>query len=326
MNRLAIFFRFWTWFSFRQLRGHFWRTIAVLVGIGLGAAVFTSVRLAVNASLDSFTRSVDTLSGKSDWTVLRPGGRVPESLISTLLKHPAVQALSPLSTTYVEPEDETAGPFLLIGLDPILDRSLRTWESASSDADQAPTNPKSHIRHPTSDSRIHSDIRNPQSDIRHPQSIWLDLIREPFTLIAGEKLYARLHLQTGQGLTLGHPHGRSAFRVLGKLAPQGLALLEGSEIALTDLATFQEFTGTYGHVDRIDLVLKPSAPTGRDGFHSGVAPRRGHPRTAVRSQGKRQVDGALLSAQPFRVELRVAFRRHVSRLQPDLPPRDLAPA
>ena len=268
MNRLAIFFRFWTWFSFRQLRRHFWRTLAVLVGIGLGAAVFTSVRLAVNASLDSFTRSVDTLSGKSDWTVVHPGGRVPESLISTLLKHPAVQALSPLSTTYVEPEDEAAGPFLLIGLDPILDRSLRTWEPASTDADQTPTNrtaniqhPQSDIPNPTSDIRNPtSAIRNPTSAIRHPTSIWLDLIRGPFTLIAGEKLSSQLHLQTGHRVILDHPHGSRDFRVLGQLAPQGLALLEGSKIALTDLATFQEFTGTIGYVDRIDLVLKASAP------------------------------------------------------------------
>ena len=102
MYSLAIFFRFWIWFSFRQLRAHLWRTTAVLVGIGLGAAVFTSVRLAVNASLDSFTRSVDVLSGKSDWAVLCPGGRVPEGLIAILLNNPAVQALSPLSTSYVE--------------------------------------------------------------------------------------------------------------------------------------------------------------------------------------------------------------------------------
>ncbi len=31
-------------------------------------------------------------------------------------------------------------------------------------------------------------------------------------------------------------------------------------MALTDLATFQEFTGTLGTIDRIDLVLQPSAP------------------------------------------------------------------
>ncbi len=221
MNRLATFFRLWTWFSFRQLRGHLWRTIAVLVGIGLGAAVFTSVRLAVNASLDSFTRSLDTLSGKSDWTILRPDGRVPESLISTLVRHPAVKALSPLSTTYVQAVDDAAsGPLLLIGLDPILDRSIRTWQSDSSGERQSSPAPKSEARK----QRENDPAR---SSSGQASSLWLDLIREPFTLIAGGKLHSRLQLQADHPLTLDHPGGRRTFRVLGKLAPEGLALLEG---------------------------------------------------------------------------------------------------
>ena len=61
-------------------------------------------------------------------------------------------------------------------------------------------------------------------------------------------------------VALDHLHGNRSFRVLGKLTHEGLALAEGGRIALTDLATFQEFTGTYGTVDRIDLLLKPSAP------------------------------------------------------------------
>jgi putative ABC transport system permease protein len=266
MFRLATFFRFWTWFSFRQLRTHFWRTIAVLVGISLGAAVFTSVRLAVNASLDSFTRSVDTLSGKSDWSVLSPGGRVPESLISTLLKHPAVKALSPLSTTYVQPVDNaTAGPILLIGLDPILDRSVRTWQPDSSIADQSSSSSKSEARNQQINARV------PSAPVQ-ASSPWLDLITETFTLIAGEKLYLRLPLQAGHLLTLDHPQGRRTFRVLGKLAPEGLALLEGSEVAVTDLATFQEFTGSYGYVDRIDLVLQSSAPADAPGSLRALLP------------------------------------------------------
>ena len=54
--------------------------------------------------------------------------------------------------------------------------------------------------------------------------------------------------------------GTGPFACLGNWRTQGLALAEGGRIALTDLATFQEFTGTYGTVDRIDLLLKPSAP------------------------------------------------------------------
>jgi putative ABC transport system permease protein len=214
--------------------------MAVLVGIGLGAAVFASVRLAVHASLDSFTKSVDALSGRSDLIVLSPGGRVPETLISELIRHPAVQAASPLMTIYAEPDNATQGPILLIGLDPILDRSLRAWEAEIPDSAQRPA-------HGT-------------SEFSNGQLEWLDLIRDPFTLIAGEKLYARLNLKRGQTLTLVHPQGKRSFRVLAKLAPKGLALVEAGLVALTDLSTFQEFTGTHGFVDRIDLKLRPSAP------------------------------------------------------------------
>lgn len=241
MFSLAIFFRFWIWFTFRQLRGHLWRTTAVLVGIGLGAAVFTSVRLAVDASLDSFTRSVDVLAGKSDWTVLSPGGRVPEGLIAKLVTDPAVDALSPLSTTYVQPGVADSAPFLLIGVDPILDRSFRTWQA---------------------DSMAHPDPSPaPQPAMRNRQSMWLDLITEPFTLIAGKRLAESLHLEAGDSVVLTQSHGSDTFRVLGRLASQGLAMVEGGRIAITDLSTFQEFTGTLGTVDRIDLRLKPSAPT-----------------------------------------------------------------
>jgi len=70
------FIRLWVWFSFRQFRRHAWRSFAVLLGIGLGAAVFTSVRLATNASVQSFSNSVDAISGKADRTIVKPGARV----------------------------------------------------------------------------------------------------------------------------------------------------------------------------------------------------------------------------------------------------------
>lgn len=250
MHELGTFLHLWLWFGVRQLRIHLWRTLAVLVGIALGAAVFTSVRLAVEASLDSFTKSVDALSGKSDWTVLCPGGRVPEALLAGLIKHPAVQAASPLSTTYVQIGEETAEPFLLIGLDPILDRPLRTWQSAS------PVSPYSFSNPP-------SNPQSPSSAIRNPALPWLALMTEPYTMIAGSQLYDAARLQERSYVTLVHPHGAGSFRVLGRLAAEGLAMVEGGKIAVTDMATFQEFTGTHGTVDRIDLVMKPA--TAADG-------------------------------------------------------------
>ena len=72
---MSAFLRLWIWFSFRELRGHAWRTVAVLLGISLGAGVFTSVRLAANASVQSFANGMDAISGRADRTVTRPGGR-----------------------------------------------------------------------------------------------------------------------------------------------------------------------------------------------------------------------------------------------------------
>ena len=95
VGKMSAFFRLWIWFSFRQFRLHAWRTVAVLLGIGLGAAVFTSVRLATDASVQSFANGMDTISGKADRTVTRPGGRLPEELTSVLLRSPEVRAASP---------------------------------------------------------------------------------------------------------------------------------------------------------------------------------------------------------------------------------------
>jgi putative ABC transport system permease protein len=227
MRNFVFFFRLFIWFSLRDMRKHMGRALTVLLGIALGAAVFTSVRLSVNASLDSFTKSMDLIAGRADHVLTRPGGYVPESLITDLLKHPAIQSASPVLTTYTRVAQDGAKPFLLIGFDPILDRPLRNWR----------IRPKSNQEAP----------------------VWLDLLKEPYTLILGEPLATEFSRASGDVILLEHIRQRSKFKVLGELKREGLALAEGGRIALTDIATFQEFTGLFGKVDRIDLKLKPFA-------------------------------------------------------------------
>ena len=99
MQSVFFFLRFFVWFSLRNMRKHLGRALTVLLGIALGAAVFTSVRLSINASLDSFTRSMDIITGRADRVLIQPGGRVPEGLISVLLRHSAIDSASPLLTT-----------------------------------------------------------------------------------------------------------------------------------------------------------------------------------------------------------------------------------
>lgn len=225
MPSIALVFRLWIWFTFRHMRLHFRQVLAVLLGIGLGAAVFTSVRLAVSASVHSFSRSMESIAGKSDWTVISSGGRIPETLVAELLKNPAVLHASPIMTTYARAAERPDSVFMLIGIDPVLDRPFRTWQVSPSSASS-------------------------------PMG-WADLMAKPATFFVGDRLARRFNLQKGGALVIEHLRQRMAFHSLGTLASEGLALVDGGEIAVTDIASFQEFTGYFGVVDRIDLILRP---------------------------------------------------------------------
>ncbi len=221
---LLLFYRF----VVRSMQARPWRVIAVLFGIGLGAGVFTSVRLAVDASLDSFSNTMDLISGKADFVVTQRGGRIPETLVAELLNHPAVESASPLSSTYVQAAGRESEPFLLIGLDPLLDSSLRSWQL---------------------------DVTTAQ-----PVERWLGLTQRPFTIFLSRRLAQATGLGAGDSLRLEHVNRIEDFNVSGTLKPQGLSLIEGGYMALVDIATFQEFAAGHGSVDRIDIRLRPDAP------------------------------------------------------------------
>jgi putative ABC transport system permease protein len=223
INRMSFFLRLFVWFSLRDMRKHPGRASIVIIGIALGAAVFASVRLSIDATMDSFTRSVDLIAGQSDLVITRPGGAVPESVIAQLLKHPAIRSASPVCTSYVRPKTEGSDVFLLVGIDPILDRPFRDWQVDQTSEMQRRT--------------------------------WLTLLSRPYTLMLGDPLAKALNVGQGEFLDLVHAWQSHRFEIAGILDPEGLALAESGRIAITDIATFQEFTGSLGHVERIDLQL-----------------------------------------------------------------------
>lgn len=234
------FLRLFLWFILRHILANRCRTLTVLLGVALGASVFTTVRLAMRASIDSFDRTMTLLAGHADHVVTRPGGRLPERLVGEILKIPGVETASPTMSAYVVPEKvpgEFPGkspgkyedePFRLMAFAPILDRPLREW-----------------------------DVAEAESEWEGP---WLDLLREPGTLVMGRKLANLLSVSKGETLPLSYIDHRADFRVAGIFEEKGLALAEGGQFAITDIATFQEFTRLFGVVDRIDIKLRPGHP------------------------------------------------------------------
>ncbi len=215
------FFKLFIWFNLRQVQHHRWRALAVVLGIALGAAVFTGVRISVHASLGAFTRSMDAITGRADLVVTQPGGRVPEDLVARLRRLPGVTDVSPVMTTYTRPADG-GRPFLLVGIDPLLDRHLRDWNRVDPGDDEAD---------------------------------WERLVAEPFTLLAGETLAAQAGWTTDARVVLSHRQGDTPFTVAGRITMDGLGKAANGRMAVCDIATFQEFTGTSGYVDRIDIRL-----------------------------------------------------------------------
>ena len=223
MSSAKLFMRLFVWFVLRHVQAHKGRALAVILGIALGAAVFASVRISVRASLDAFTQSMDLIAGSSDWSVAVPGARVPENLITPLYKHPGVQAVAPVMTAYVTTPDTSTEPFLMIGIDPVLDRSFRSWQSVPSSGGG--------------------------------EQAWLNLLTTPYSMIAGQQLNHAHGWAPGDYIPLAYLGNQKPFRNLGTLALKGLALVEGGRVVIVDIATFQEFTGLIGEVDRIDLQL-----------------------------------------------------------------------
>ena len=209
------------------MKKHLGRSLTVLLGIALGAAVFTSVRLSMHAALDSFTRSMDVIAGSADRVMVQPGGQVPEEWVAKLMQFPAIREVSPVLTTYVRLSDENSEPFLLIGVDPIMDRSFRKWQISQRTKEEAKS--------------------------------WIELLKRPYSLIVGTSLAEKYGRHRGDHLFIEHTRQTAKFEIVGILSPTGLAMAQGGMIALTDIATFQEFTQLYGQVDRIDIKLDPNA-------------------------------------------------------------------
>jgi putative ABC transport system permease protein len=226
-RRLTHLYRLWVCLNLRYFRRDYKRCLIVLLGVGLGAALFTGVRLAANASMESFSTGMDRFAGTADAVVTADAGPVADGLVGELLKLPEVAAATPVLSIIVQVERHDEA-LRIIGIAPLLDRDFRDF-------------PK---------------VRESAKD-QDEERLWRRLIAEPYSLVLSRRAAMRFGAAAEDTLTVVHVSGRTHCIVAAVLQDEGLALVDGGMVGVADIATVQELAGRQGLLDRIDLRFSP---------------------------------------------------------------------
>jgi len=208
--------------TFRHLLREPLRTGLSILGVALGVAVFVGIRLANVAAFNSFSSTVDAISGTATLQIVSTDGTgVPERI------YPAVRALRGIGpvTPVIEAVPVVARdnrPVIVMGIDVFSDRAFRTYSPTGTAGDG---------------------------------SALLSLLLEPRAILLSSVIAERYGLHPGDSLRLAVNGRRESVVVRGVLELDGPARAMGGNLGVMDIAAAQELFGREGVVDRIDLKI-----------------------------------------------------------------------
>ncbi len=116
-----------TKFNVRYYRRHTLLALLCLTGISLGVGIVVAVKLINNSALESFSSSIDFLSGKSNQSIISAYGRIDEKVFPDIWKNPAIKAAAPIIEAIATAEEIGSEPLRFLGVDPFLDKNIRSF-------------------------------------------------------------------------------------------------------------------------------------------------------------------------------------------------------
>lgn len=222
MNARAVYWllRDVTW---PALRRHRLRALLTLVGVVVGVQLVMTIQLVNRATLASFERTFETLTGSADLHVTNGDVGVAEGLIERLAAAPGVQSVSgivrgPVATPF--------GTLTVFGVDLLADQSLRERQF-----------PRRHVH-------LGDELR---------------FVNATDSIALATGWAARAGLARDAELSVTGPAGPSPLVVRGTLDPVGPATLFGGAVGLVDLPTAQRLFAREGRVDEIAVLFGPDA-------------------------------------------------------------------
>jgi putative ABC transport system permease protein len=206
--------------SWPYARKHLLRTLLTTAGIVLGVAVFVGMHTANQSVLAAFHQTIDKIAGQTQLQISAGEPGFPEDVLEKAQNVPEVRAASPVIEATVSTE---RGNLLILGVDMLGDRNLRSY-----------------------------DLEGADTDIDDP----LVFLAQPDSLLVTKTFAAERGLKTGSTIPMRTMQGEKVFTVRGIMKPGGLASAFGGNLAIMDIYAAQKIFGRGRRFDRVDVVLQ----------------------------------------------------------------------
>jgi putative ABC transport system permease protein len=216
--------------SLRYGLRHPWQLALAALGVALGVAVVTAIDLTRASASRSFDDATESVLGRSTHQVVGGPQGVDEQVYVRLRRADVVADLVPVIDAQLRIADGRGRTLRLLGVDPIVEASVRGYWDAVGQASIDVT----------------------------------ALMTAPNTVLLSALAADRLEVAPGEQVSVSLPSGRARLEVLGVLeAGDRFPALAGTELAIADLATAQELLDMAGRLSRIDLILRSDEQVAR---------------------------------------------------------------
>jgi putative ABC transport system permease protein len=206
--------------SWPYARKHLLRCFLTIIGIVLGVAVFVGMHTANQSVLAAFRQTIDRIAGSTQLQVSAGEPGIDESVLKAVQKLPEVRAAAPVIEATVQ---FGKGNLLILGVDLLGDRNLRSYDLESSD----------------------TEIDDPLMFLAQPDSL---IVAKSFATENSLAIDSRVPMRTMEG--------DRVFTVRGIMKPGGLASAFGGNLAIMDIYAAQKVFGRGRKFDRIDIALQ----------------------------------------------------------------------
>jgi putative ABC transport system permease protein len=205
--------------SLPYARKHLLRTLLTAAGIVLGVAVFVGMHTANQSVLAAFQRTIDRIAGQTQLQISAGEPGFDEGVLEKVQNVPEVRAAAPVIEATVSMGNAN---LLILGVDMLGDRSLRTYDLDGSD-----------------------ELDDPLVFLAQADSL---IVTRSFAEQHGFKLRSRVPLLAMDG--------EHVFTVRGIMKPGGLASAFGGNLAVMDIYAAQKVFGRGRKFDRVDVALQ----------------------------------------------------------------------